>query len=76
MQILIKNIPVYKSILFYLQKYYKFFFTSNRLYLHFVRLKIHFVGLNCTLLKENPLKMSEFLKNEYFFNEKFPLTII
>jgi hypothetical protein len=23
-------------------------------------------------LKENPLKMSEFLKNKYFFNEKSP----
>jgi hypothetical protein len=40
---------------------------------------MHFVGLNCTLLKESPLKMSEFLmnknisellKNKYFFNEK------
>jgi hypothetical protein len=24
------------------------------------------------LLKENPLKMPEFLKNKYFFNEKSP----
>jgi hypothetical protein len=32
--------------------------------------KFIFFGLNCTLLKENPLKMSEFLKNKYFFNEK------
>jgi hypothetical protein len=24
------------------------------------------------LLKENPLKMTEFLKNKYFFNEKSP----
>jgi hypothetical protein len=40
--------------------------------MHFVELKMQFVGLNCTMFKENPLKMSEFLKNNYFFNEKTP----
>jgi hypothetical protein len=29
-----------------------------------------------TLLKENPLKMSEFEKNKYFFNEKSPSFIL
>jgi hypothetical protein len=29
------------------------------------------LGLNCILLKENSLKMSEFLKNKYFSKEKF-----
>jgi hypothetical protein len=33
---------------------------------------MHFFGLNCILLKENILKMSEFLKNNYLFNEKSP----
>jgi hypothetical protein len=28
------------------------------------------------LLKENPLKMSEILKNKYFFNEKSPDCIL
>jgi hypothetical protein len=28
-----------------------------------------------TLLKENPLKISEFLKNKYFFNEIAPIHI-
>jgi hypothetical protein len=47
--------------------------------LHFVGLKIHFVGLNCSsslgispLLKENPIKMSGFLKHKYFFNKNSP----
>jgi hypothetical protein len=29
-----------------------------------------------SFLKENPLKMSEFLKNKYFFNEKSPSYIL
>jgi hypothetical protein len=29
-----------------------------------------------TLLKKNPLKMSEFLKNKYFFNENSPSYIL
>jgi hypothetical protein len=29
-----------------------------------------------TLLNENPLKMSEFLKNKYFFNEISPSSIL
>jgi hypothetical protein len=29
-----------------------------------------------TLFKENPLKISEFLKNKYFFNEKSPIYIL
>jgi hypothetical protein len=54
--------------------------------LHFAGIKTRFVGLNCTLLnenslkmfeflrisallKKNPIKKSEFLKNKYFFNE-------
>jgi hypothetical protein len=28
------------------------------------------------LLNENPLKMSEFLKNKYYFNEKSPRYIL
>jgi hypothetical protein len=33
---------------------------------------MHFVGLNCTLLKINSLNMSEFLKNKCFVKTKSP----
>jgi hypothetical protein len=41
-----------------------------------VGLKINFFGLNCTLLKENPLKMSAFLMNKYLLNEISPSYIL
>jgi hypothetical protein len=36
----------------------------------------HWFILLSTLLKENRLKMSEFLKNKYFFNGKSPSCIL
>jgi hypothetical protein len=41
----------------------------------YCRTKNSFCRINCTLLKESPLKMSEFLRNKCFFEGKSPKNV-